>query len=115
MSPARETCAVRQCGYSCHPCVDDCAVGPCKHNPADPSVHLRLYPVVEVPGARACARASGCGDLEKLQAFFVEVARLTSEHDVLGDSAVVYPRNLGDALAKVDPDWWKNTTQESNP
>jgi hypothetical protein len=45
--------------------------------------------------------------LEKLEAFFLEVAYLTSHHNVLDDSAVVYPRDLGIALSRVDPDWWK--------
>jgi len=27
-------------------------------------------------------------------------------HDVIGDSAVVYPSHLGKALEKVNPKWW---------
>lgn len=44
---------------------------------------------------------------KSLESFFREVARLTSKHDTLGDSAVVYPSKLGKALAKVDPYWWQ--------
>lgn len=46
--------------------------------------------------------------LEKLETFFKEVANLTSNHDVHEDSAVVYPSKLGEALEKVDPEWWKH-------
>ena len=46
-------------------------------------------------------------DHAKLEKLFREVARLTSRHRVFGDSAVVYPSDLGKALEKVDPDWWK--------
>ena len=42
----------------------------------------------------------------KLEAFFQEVAQLTLNHDVLGDSAVVFPSKLGKALVKVDEQWW---------
>jgi len=41
----------------------------------------------------------------KLQKFFSEVKDLTINHDVLDDHAVVYPRDLGDALSRVDPNW----------
>ena len=41
----------------------------------------------------------------KLQKFFSEVKDLTINHDVLEDHAVVYPRDLGDALSRVDPSW----------
>lgn len=47
-------------------------------------------------------------DLDKLEEFFREVAKLTSDHDVLGDSAVVYPSKLGKALEKVDENWWRS-------
>jgi hypothetical protein len=42
---------------------------------------------------------------QKLQRFFSEVKELTINHDVLDDNAVVYPRDLGDALSRVDPHW----------
>lgn len=42
---------------------------------------------------------------QKLQRFFSEVKDLTINHDVLDDHAVVYPRDLGDALSRVDPHW----------
>lgn len=42
---------------------------------------------------------------QKLQRFFSEVRELTINHDVLDDNAVVYPRDLGDALSRVDPHW----------
>lgn len=43
--------------------------------------------------------------LDKLEAFYKDVARMTEGHDVLNDHAVVYPSKLGRALEKVDPDW----------
>ena len=52
----------------------------------------------------------------KLEAFFVEVAALTCNHDVLSvaindgtvyDSAVVFPSKLGEALLKVDDEWYQ--------
>lgn len=50
-------------------------------------------------------------DKEKLEQFFRTVADLTSNHDVLSDRAggyaVVWPKDLGKALEKVDPEWWK--------
>ena len=57
--------------------------------------------------------------LEKLETFFKEVAILTnchdgihvrSDHDLFDDIdvAVVSPAELGKALAKVDPEWWKH-------
>lgn len=45
---------------------------------------------------------------EKLEAFFKQIAFLTSTHDSCKDNAVVTAKNLGEALEKVDPDWWKN-------
>jgi hypothetical protein len=63
---------------------------------------------------------------EKLLAFFKEVASLTANHDgihfrvtndhkdqIEEDIAVVYPSKLGRALEKVDPEWWKNTGENS--
>lgn len=47
-------------------------------------------------------------DYDRYTAFFAEVATLTSRHDVLGDDAVVYPSKLGEALSKIDPEWWKS-------
>lgn len=52
----------------------------------------------------------------KLYAFFREVARLTVEHDVVvdmdnEDHAVVFPSKLGEALEKVDPDWFNNRSE----
>ena len=44
-----------------------------------------------------------------LETFFKEVVELTVNHDVLNDHAVVYPSRLGEALAKVDPEWWKQS------
>lgn len=45
---------------------------------------------------------------EQLEAFYREVAKLTLNHDVQGDSAVVFPSKLGDALERVSPNWWKD-------
>lgn len=44
----------------------------------------------------------------KLNAFFDEIRRLTSNHDVIADHACVTADKLGKALEKVDPEWWKN-------
>ena len=59
----------------------------------------------------------------KLKQFYSEVVDLTINHDVMGEeivdefdglqlitggSAVVYPSKLGEALSKVDPEWWDN-------
>lgn len=41
----------------------------------------------------------------RLQRFYSEVSDLTINHDVLDDSAVVYPSKLGDALHRVNPNW----------
>jgi hypothetical protein len=46
-------------------------------------------------------------DVEKLEAFFKEVAKLTLDHDVVDDHAVIYASRLGAALEKVDFEWWK--------
>jgi hypothetical protein len=47
-------------------------------------------------------------DQQKLEAFFREVAKLTSDHDVLlNEYAVVFPSKLGKALEKVDENWWR--------
>jgi hypothetical protein len=49
-----------------------------------------------------------CYEVVKLEAFFKAVAKLTLNHDTLGDHAVVFPSKLGEELAKVDPEWWMN-------
>ena len=45
---------------------------------------------------------------QKLQRFFSEVKELTINHDVLDDHAVVYPRDLGEALSRVDDNWFES-------
>jgi hypothetical protein len=45
--------------------------------------------------------------LEKLEAFYKAVIELTINHEVVGDHATVSPRKLGEALEKVDSNWWK--------
>jgi hypothetical protein len=47
--------------------------------------------------------------LAKLERFFKEVADLTVEHEVIADTAVVYPSALGESLSRVDPEWYQNT------
>lgn len=52
-------------------------------------------------------------ELEKLRAFYKAVARLTTDHDILEisddeDYAVVFPKDLGAELEKVDKEWWKH-------
>ncbi len=37
----------------------------------------------------------------------IGVKELTINHDVLDDNAVVYPRDLGAALSRVDNEWYK--------
>jgi hypothetical protein len=49
-------------------------------------------------------------DVEKLEAFFQEIANLTLHHDVIDDYAVVYTSRLGSALEKVDFDWAVGST-----
>jgi hypothetical protein len=44
--------------------------------------------------------------MEKLERFFKEVADLTADHEVIAGEAVVYPSALGEALSRVDPDWY---------
>jgi hypothetical protein len=43
---------------------------------------------------------------KRLDDFFKRIAKLTSNHQCIGDKAVVYPRDLGAALSEVDPEWW---------
>lgn len=61
-----------------------------------------MYPE---PHCVVCAKKDE--ELAKLREFYRNVAQMTLHHDVLGDSAVVYPSNLGVALALIDPEWWK--------
>lgn len=44
---------------------------------------------------------------EKLKKMYREVSDLTLHHDVLNDTAVVYPNKLGSVLEKVDNEWYK--------
>lgn len=48
--------------------------------------------------------------IEKLERFFKEVTVLTVNHKVVADHAAVYPSDLGEALSRVDPNWYHNTT-----
>lgn len=43
---------------------------------------------------------------EKLKTMYHEVCQLTLNHDVLNDTAVVYPSNLGPILEKIDKKWY---------
>ena len=45
---------------------------------------------------------------EKLKTMYFEVCQLTLNHDVLNDTAVVYPSNLGPVLEKIDRKWYMN-------
>jgi hypothetical protein len=52
-------------------------------------------------------------EVEKLRQFYHEVAHLTLCHDHIEISddegyAVVFPKDLGPALEKIDKEWWKN-------
>ena len=66
--------------------------------------------------------------LQKLEEFFLTVAKLTANHDgihfrvtndhedqIEQDIAVVYPSKLGAALEKVDPEWWRRTSETDQP
>lgn len=44
---------------------------------------------------------------EQLKTFYKEVAKLTINHNVLNDNAVVYPSDLGPVLEKIDPYWFE--------
>ena len=50
-------------------------------------------------------------DPEALEAFFQEIAELTSNHDVIKDYACVLASRLGAALEKVDFEWWRQETE----
>lgn len=48
---------------------------------------------------------------KKLDRFFKQVSKLTSNHvtlHTLQDFAAVSASDLGEALSKVDPDWWRS-------
>lgn len=42
----------------------------------------------------------------RLKDFYNDICDLTINHEVCDDKAVVYPNNLGAALAKVDENWF---------
>ena len=44
---------------------------------------------------------------EKLKQFFIEIAKLTMDHDVIDDYACVTADKLGEALEKVNPKWYE--------
>lgn len=46
-------------------------------------------------------------DYDKLCDLFYEIAHLTTEHGSQNGIAVVYPKDIGECLAKVDPQWWE--------
>ncbi len=43
----------------------------------------------------------------KLKIMYFEVCQLTLNHDVLNDTAVVYPNKLGPVLEKVYDQWYR--------
>jgi hypothetical protein len=45
---------------------------------------------------------------EKLKLMYFEVCQLTLNHDVINDTAVVYPNKLGPVLEKIDDEWYNN-------
>jgi len=49
----------------------------------------------------------------KLERFLREIANLTLNHDVINDRACVTARKLGNALEKVDANWWKIQQKET--
>lgn len=44
---------------------------------------------------------------KKFMQLYLEIARLTSNHDVENDKAVIYASNLGAALEKIDSEWYR--------
>ena len=44
----------------------------------------------------------------QLKEMYREVCDLTLNHDVLNDTAVVYPSKLGPVLEKVNKEWYAN-------
>lgn len=44
---------------------------------------------------------------DKLNDFFVAIAKLTFNHDVIDDTACVFVDKLAKELSKIDPDWWR--------
>lgn len=98
--------------------------GPWKveHNGAWPSIVCRNGGKED--GATICTEVCNGEDnaemiakLPELLAFYREVCNLTLNHAVehsdMGPTAVVYPRDLGEALSKVNPEWYKDAS--SNP
>lgn len=63
--------------------------------------------------ARAAMSASS-ERLAKLEECFREIGRLIVDHDVLADTAVVYPCNLDKVFKKVDPQWYASAGKESD-
>lgn len=55
-------------------------------------------------------------ELDKLRAFYKAVVKLTTDHDHVEcehyHHAVVFPKDLGNELVKVDPEWWKLDKEE---
>lgn len=43
---------------------------------------------------------------QKLKQFYEDVCELTVNHDVVQDSAVVYPSKLGKLLEQIDTKWY---------
>lgn len=46
---------------------------------------------------------------DKLKQMYSEVCDLTLNHDVVNDTAVVYPSKLGPVLEKVNVNWYLNS------
>lgn len=44
---------------------------------------------------------------KKFMQLYLEIARMTSNHDVENDKAVIYACNLGKALEKIDSEWYR--------
>lgn len=67
--------------------------------------------------SHTCKPKAGTADPERytvptLKAFFKRVARLTLDHKICNDRAVVYAIDLDDALKKVDPKWLEHLHEE---
>ena len=46
-------------------------------------------------------------DIKQLENFYYAIAKLTSNHDCIGDYACVTADKLGKELEKIDYNWWK--------
>jgi len=46
-------------------------------------------------------------DIKKLEQLYEDVKYLTMNHGDIGGHATITAKDLGEALEKVDPEWWR--------